>query len=188
MKEITFEKATQKHKEIIFKWLAEPHMMEFWDNTQDHKDDILHFINGEKQHYFYGTTKYWVANIDDDSYAFILTDEIKESQEGLSELLKQNLSKTGNTIGLDFGIGNKAFLGKGLAAPTLKAFVRFYQTNVDHEADTFFIDPDEHNPRAIHIYQKAGFNIVGKEEPATRGGFIGQRSFLMVQTLPSFTT
>lgn len=181
---IVFEKAASKHQDIIFAWLAEPHMVEFWDNTQEHKDDILNFINGRKQHYFYGTTKYWVASFDTKPYAFILTDEIKSFEEDLPDLLRENLSKTGNTISLDLGIGNKAFLGKGLAAPTLKAFIKFYQSHIDHKADTYFIDPDEHNPRAIYVYQQAGFKIVGKEEPATKGGFIGQRSFLMVQTLP----
>jgi RimJ/RimL family protein N-acetyltransferase len=101
----------------------------------------------------------------------------------LADLLKDNLSKTGKTISLDFGMGHKEFLGKGFAAPTLKAFIRFYQSLVDHQADTFFIDPDEYNPRAIHVYQKAGFKIVGKEKPATKGGFIGKRSWLMVQRL-----
>ena len=180
---ITFEKAGLNHQDIIFRWLSEPHMMEFWDNTQDHKDDILNFINGRKQHYFYGTTKYWIGSIDNQAHAFILTDEIKISEDDLPDLLRENLSKTGNTISLDFGIGNKAFLGNGFAAPTIKAFIKFYQSNIDHKADTYFIDPDEHNPRAIHVYQQAGFKIVGKEEPATKGGFIGQRSFLMVKTL-----
>lgn len=180
---ITFEKATLKHKDTIFEWLSEPHMMEFWDNTQEHKADILNFINGRKQHYFYGTTKYWVASFDHHLYAFILTDEIKSSEVDLPDLLRENLSKAGNTISLDFGIGNKAFLGKGLAAPTLQTFIKFYQREIDHNADTYFIDPDEHNPRAIHVYLKAGFKIVGKEEPATKGGFIGKRSFLMVQNL-----
>lgn len=46
---IEFEQATLKHKDIIFQWLAEPHMQEFWDNSQEHKDDILIFMNGRKK-------------------------------------------------------------------------------------------------------------------------------------------
>jgi hypothetical protein len=34
-------------------------MQEFWDNGQEHKDDIINFIHGRKQHYFYGTTQHW---------------------------------------------------------------------------------------------------------------------------------
>lgn len=30
------------------KWLNEPHVQEFWDNTQAHKEDILNFIQGRK--------------------------------------------------------------------------------------------------------------------------------------------
>lgn len=181
--QIVFEKAAVKHEGVIFGWLSEPHMVEFWDNTQEHKDDILNFIHGRKQNYFYGTTNYWVGSIENQPYAFVLTDEIKSSEEDLPDLLRKNLSKNGKTISLDFGIGNKAFLGKGLAAPTLRAFIKFYQREIDQNADTYFIDPGEHNPRAIHVYEQAGFKIVGKEEPATKGGFIGKRSFLMVQRL-----
>ena len=38
---VHFEKAQPSHIEIIFEWLAEVHMMEFWDNSQEHKDDLV---------------------------------------------------------------------------------------------------------------------------------------------------
>ncbi len=53
------------------------------------------------------------------------------------------MSQTGRTISLDFDIGNKKYLGCGLGAPTLSAFVTFYKNEVDNRADTFFIDPDK---------------------------------------------
>ena len=40
---ITFEKAHFKHKDTIFNWLEEPHVKEFWDNTQAHKDESSYF-------------------------------------------------------------------------------------------------------------------------------------------------
>ena len=43
-----FEKVTNAHLETIFSWLSEPHVMEFWDNTQAHKDDIVNFAEGRK--------------------------------------------------------------------------------------------------------------------------------------------
>jgi hypothetical protein len=30
----SFEKARLHHEKMIFEWLAEPHMQEFWDNSQ----------------------------------------------------------------------------------------------------------------------------------------------------------
>lgn len=79
--------------------------------------------------------------IDTHPFSFILSDELLSSQN-LSDIHRQYLSKAGHTIGLDFGIGNIAYVGKGLAAPTLEAFMAFYQNKIDPKADTFFIDPD----------------------------------------------
>lgn len=180
LKDINFKKADITHVDIIFKWLAEPHMVEFWDNTQEHKDDILNFIHGRKQAYFAGTTKYWLSYIQDEPYAFILSDVISPDEEGLPDLYKRNLSKNGITIALDFGIGNKKFLGQGLAVPTLGAFMQFYRESIDKSADTFLIDPDENNPRAKHVYEKAGFKTVG-EYDVTQGAFKGNMSYLMVK-------
>lgn len=78
MKNIHFKKATLNHINIIFTWLAEPHMMEFWDNSQEHKDDILNFVHNRPQHYFAGTTKYWIGFINEEPYSFILSDIIKK--------------------------------------------------------------------------------------------------------------
>lgn len=179
---IQFKKANLQHQKFIFEWLEEAHMKEFWDNSQEHKDDILNFINGKKQQYFYGTTMYWVGFLDDQPYSFLLTDQIHTDEEDLTDLHIAQLSKTGTTIAIDFGIGNKTFLGKGLAAPTLQAFVKFYHAHIDPKADTYFIDPAESNPRAKHVYEKAGFDVVGKYN-VCRGSFKDSKSYLMVKKL-----
>lgn len=179
LENIHFEKASPKFEKIIFQWLAEPHMIEFWDNSQEHKDDIKNFIHGRKQHYFFGTTIYWIGLINDVPFSFLLSDEMLSTQDDLTDLHRKYLSKSGRTISLDFGIGNKNFLGKGLAAPTLKKFTDFYHSQIDPLADTFFIDPDENNPRAKHIYEKAGFKLVGGYIP-TMGAFKEQYSHLLV--------
>jgi RimJ/RimL family protein N-acetyltransferase len=183
LNKILFKKATPNHENIIFQWLEEPHFKEFWDNSQEHRTDILNFMHGKKQHYFYGTTKYWVGYIEDEPFSFILSDQILPSQKELSDLHRHHLSKNGHTITIDFGIGNKAFLGKGLAAPTLQAFTEFYKREIDPKANTFFIDPAENNPRAFHVYEKAGFQMVG-HYVMKAGAFEGQKACLMVKTLP----
>lgn len=184
---IHFEKATLAHKDLIFEWLDEPHIKEFWDNSQEHKGDLLNFINGRKQHYFYGTTRYWLGYYDNHPFCFVLSDELLSNQKDLTERRRVHLSKDGKTISLDFGIGNSAFLGKGLAAPTLMAFTKFYQGEIDPKADTFFIDPDENNPRTQHVYEKAGFKIIGKAV-LQKGYFIGSESFIMVKKLETLVS
>jgi len=176
---ICFEKANKDIVDIIFSWLKEPHMIEFWDNSQEHKDDILNFIHGRKQDYFAGTTRYWVAYIENEPYAFILSDVIEIDQEDLSEVHKAVMSTIGTNIAIDFGIGNSKYLGKGLAAKTLEEFMIFYKKSVDPMADTFLIDPDANNPRAFHVYEKAGFKGVGEYDHTFNGNI--SQSILMVK-------
>lgn len=177
---IRFEKATQEHLPIIFAWLQEPHVREFWDNSQEHKDDIVNFTQGRNtpSRHFHVMFTYWVGFIEHEPFAFLLTSPIA-ADDACPEIWKNHLSQTGTTHSIDFCIGNKKFLGSGLAAPTLKAFTEFFASTVDPRADTFFIDPDENNPRARHVYEKAGFREVGGFE-AQKGFFQGQKSYLMV--------
>jgi len=176
---ISFQKANPSHVDIILSWLAEPHMIEFWDNSSDHKEDILNFIYGRKQQYFFGTAMYWIGSMGDEPYAFIVTD-VLDIDQNLTEIQIKFLSWDGNTINLDFCIGNKKFLGQGLAAPTLKQFCHFYKKQQDSTADTFFIDPGANNPRAKHVYAKSGFIEVGMFEHE-KEAFVGERSYLMVK-------
>ena len=180
---IHFEKAGVQHQNIIFEWLAMPHMQEFWDNSQAHKDDILNFMHGRTQTYFYGTTQYWVGSLDQEPFCFVLSDEILPSQVESRPLHKKYLSSMGKTMTLDFGIGNLNFVGKGLAASSLKIFIDFYQSQIDPQADTFLIDPDETNPRARHVYEKAGFKLVG-EFLMQDGAFKEQKTQLMMMKAP----
>ena len=45
---IIFEKITNLYQEIIFTWLKKPHVIEFWDNSQEHLDDIINLLMAEK--------------------------------------------------------------------------------------------------------------------------------------------
>ena len=158
---ITFEKAITAHKEIIFSWLMEPHVQEFWDNTQDHKDDILNFMGGRKQpsNYCDGKYIYWLAYACGKPYAMLMT--IQETiKDDIGKIKLSHLSKTGHTYGLDYMIGNTEYLGKGYGAKTLVEFVDFFRNEYDERADTFLIDPTSDNPKAKRVYEKAGFEHI----------------------------
>lgn len=160
---ILFERASVAYKEVVLKWLNEPHIKEFWDNSPEHGDDIIIFMNGRKKPspYYGGMFSYWIGKINSNPFALIMT-SVVEDIPTLKDSWRQQLSKTGTTYSIDFCIGNVEFLGRGLAASTLKAFVDYFQNNVDEKADTFIIDPNENNPRAKHVYEKAGFKTISK--------------------------
>lgn len=176
-----FEKVSLKHKDIIYEWLEYPHVKEFWDNSQEFKDDMLIFMYGRKSHssYFNGIFTYWIGKIEEDPYCLVMT-SVVDANENILELWKDNLSKSGKTYTIDFCIGNKNYLGKGLASITLETFTKFFQKNIDNNADTFFIDPDENNPRAKRVYEKAGFELIGTFD-MEMGFFKGHKSLLMVK-------
>lgn len=62
----------------------------------------------------------------------------------------------------------------------MKAFTEFYKNKIDANADTFFIDPNTNNPRAFHVYEQAGFEMVGYYY-AKQGFFREEKSCLMVK-------
>lgn len=184
---INFEKANIRHKKIIFKWLDKPHIKEFWDNTLEHREDIIIFMEGRKVKSPYWDDKhsyfYWIGSIDTKPYCMVMTSEIIKS-----ECVKEGspytpyLSKTGVTIAIDFMIGEEEYLGKGLASSTLMAFTNFFHEQIDRTCDTFLIDPSETNPRAKRVYEKAGF-ITVDEYITEEGSFKNQNHFLMVKTI-----
>lgn len=158
---IQFEKANLSHVKIIFDWLAEPYIQEFWDNTQGHKDDILNFVNGrvEPSSYADGQYVYWIASCDGHPFAMLMT--IQETAESpIDEIKLIHLSKTGHTYGIDYMIGDKNYFGKGYGAKTLIDFFDFFIKEFDPKAETFLIDPASDNPRAKHVYMKAGFKHI----------------------------
>lgn len=179
---ISFEKANLSHREVIFAWLQEPHVQGFWDNSQGHKDDILNFMHGRKESSDYcdGLYTYWVGSIDGEPYCLVMTLEEKQEYD-LPALKKAYLSQYGHTYSIDYMIGNKAYVGKGLGAKTLEAFVEFIRNHHDPQADTFFIDPDITNARAKHVYEQAGFQHVGDFIMDGNGIFAGRVTHFLVK-------
>lgn len=160
---IAFEIATIEYHQTIMGWLNETHVKEFWDNSDDHKDDILIFMNGRKDPspYMDGMFTYWIGFVEKNPYCLLMTSEVLESDKEIPKLWIEHLSKIGRTFTIDFMIGNRTYFGKGLAAPTLKAFVHFINISTTKTVDTFIIDPVISNTRARHVYEKAGFEVVG---------------------------
>lgn len=159
---ISFTKASIEHREAVLKWLLEPHVQEFWDNSPEHRDDIIIFMEGRKQPspYWDGMFDYWIGLVDGEPYCLLMTSEIFPDESTLPAVWKSYLSQTGKTFSIDFMIGNTKYLGKGLAGPTLDKFAYFIHEVVDQTIDTFFIDPSISNPRARHVYEKGGFETV----------------------------
>ena len=109
--------------------------------------------------YCNGKYVYWIASCDSAPYAMLMT--IQETcKDDIGKLKLSHLSKTGHSYSIDYMIGNTQYFGKGYEARTLIEFVDFLRNSFDEKADTFLIDPASDNPKAKHVYEKAGFSIL----------------------------
>lgn len=162
MMKIHFEKVKSDHLEIIFSWLTESHVMEFWDNTQAHKDDIVNFTEGRKMPSSYagGGYVYWIASIKNEPFAMLMSIQKTHKEDIDQEQLGMFLKTGGHTYGLNYMIGNPKFLGRGYGSKTLSDFIDYFREFFAPKADTFIITSASDNLRAKHVYMNAGFKHV----------------------------
>jgi len=182
---ITFRKIIKDDIPTIFRWLSEPFIQEFWDNTQGHRDDIINFTEGRKtpSTYVDGKYVYWIAQDRGHPFALIMTIQ-ETSDDDINEVKLANLSKTGTSYGIDYMIGNKDYFGRGYGASTLSKFIDFFRLEVDQNADTFLIDPEANNPRAKHVYIKAGFEYIADFIMVGQVSGAGKSHHLLIKKFP----
>lgn len=178
---ISFEKAMLPHQQRVLSWLDKPHVRTFWDNSEAHRADIDIFMQGRKipSPYFDGIFDYWIGAKNNQPFCMMMSNKVC-IDDNVPDIWKKNLSVSGHTVGLDFMIGEEAFLGKGLAHIAINAFISFYLLNIDTKADTFFIDPDKNNHRALRAYEKAGFIKIGEFLPM-EGVFKENETIFMIK-------
>lgn len=131
-----FKHAQPSQRQLIHDWLAQDYILEWI-----HGVGLQNTLNGiEKFFKKTTTTQYWIAYDGSTPFAFLIT-----SPEGI------------DAITLDVFICDRSYLGKGISVPMIREFL------LSHFSDKkeVLIDPEAANTRAIHVYQKVGFEITG---------------------------
>lgn len=101
---------------------------------------------------------YWLGYDQDHPFAFLITSPISKPDDSLSRWC----SEKGEAITLDLLIGDVNYLGKGLSHLMIQEFLVSQFPRVSE----VLIDPDAANTRAVHVYEKAGFTILGEFVPS----------------------
>lgn len=161
-KRIRFEKAKMKDKDIILHWFNENHVKEFFygdgvKNTLRNLDLFCQGINNNGSYTFH----HWIALYENTPFAFIMTSPVDGPYDENDDYNKWYVDGS-KTFTLDLLIGEKDFLGKGLAHVMIQQFILHQYA----DADYFIIDPETENTKAIHVYEKAGFKKVDEICPA----------------------
>lgn len=152
--EYLFRFVTDNDRALVHSWLAKPHVAKWFygDGLANTLKGIDEFVNGLTD------TKYWLVCDGEKPFAFLITSLVKKPED---ELTKWCRSK-GTTITLDMLIGEEEYLGKKLSHLIVNEFL----TSEFPEVEEVLIDPEATNSRAVHVYKKAGFHIVGELTPS----------------------
>lgn len=132
-----FKPVETKDRTIVHEWLIQPHIAEWIHGVglQNTLNGLEKFYQGESD------TTYWIGYDQDIPFAFLIT-----SPEG------------NDATTLDLFICDLNYLGKGIAVPMIQKFL----TSHFQKMKRVLIDPEATNTRAIHVYKKVGFKIIGE--------------------------
>jgi ribosomal protein S18 acetylase RimI-like enzyme len=158
--EFSFSPVGSSQISLIHRWLQQDHIREWIHGTglQNTLSGLEKFFLGES------STTYWIGYDKDIPFAFLIT-----SPEG----------KDATT--LDLFICDLNYLGKGIAVPMIKEFLRSQFSHLKR----VLIDPEATNTRAIHVYKKVGFKIIGEFIASWHPVPHYQMELLMKDLLPS---
>lgn len=135
--EFNFLPAESSQRSLVHGWLLQDHIKEWIHGVglQSTLSGLEKFFRGES------STTYWIGYHKSTPFAFLIT-----SPEGA------------DATTLDLFICDLNYLGKGLAVPMIREFL----TTQFPQMKKVLIDPEATNKRAIHVYQKVGFKIIGE--------------------------
>lgn len=153
MEKFKFEPVKKSQRELVHSWLLSPHAAEWFygEGLQNTFNHLEQFFLGESK------GSYWIAYEGQNPFAFLITSLVEKPHDELTGWCYSQ----GKTITLDILIGNTDYLGKGLALPLIKQFIADQFPDVSE----VLIDPEASNLRAIHVYKKAGFKVLGEFIP-----------------------
>ena len=155
----TFRPMTAMDFETIRRWLAMPHVAQWWGDP--HEQSAL--ISGDLDH---RAMDQFVVTLGDRPFAYLQCyDPTAWPDNGLGE-------QPHGTRGIDQFIGEEDMIDRGHGSTLIRMFVDSL-----HKAGAprTVTDPDPRNARAIRAYEKAGFHKDGMVD--TPDG----RAFLMVR-------
>lgn len=134
---LTFKLAEQGDKLLIHQWLEQEHIKKWIHGVglKNTLEGLERFLQGNSK------DGHWIAYCENIPFGYLLT-----SPEGE------------DATTLDVFICDPNFIGKGFAVPMIKVFLKRHFSHLS----TVYIDPEATNQRAIHVYQKAGFKLIGE--------------------------
>ena len=171
IEKITFRKAVKSDEGLLKSWFSKNHVQEFWDNSTQMWENVRSNLHGHKVLY-----DYYIGFFEETPFCLIITSDASESDPdapGSDNNFLPWIEPGEKTWTIDFMIGEESFLKRGLSYLALRKF-----TEEQNRINSFLIDPESSNTKAIHVYKKAGFEVIGSYVPKV-GYFSGLEHIVM---------
>ena len=137
-----FHPMTAADLPLVKRWLAEPHVVQWWGNTYEQFELVSGDLEVEAMDQF-------IVATDDRPFGYIQCyDPEAWPDNGLGDHPK-------GTRGIDQFIGELAMVGRGHGSAFIRTFI---DRLLASGAPRVITDPDPANARAIRAYEKAGFH------------------------------
>ena len=137
---------------LLLKWLTDERVLEFYEGR-------------DKKYAFEEIKKHFSEKWEDEVFRVII--EYQGTPIGYGQIYKMydelyddyNYPKSDEIVyGMDQFIGEPEYWSKGIGTKYTKMVFDFLKK--ERNADAVILDPHKNNPRAIRMYQKAGFRII----------------------------
>ncbi|KTC92623.1 GNAT family N-acetyltransferase [Legionella cincinnatiensis] len=139
-----FKLMDKSQHEFVLGWIHQPHINEWLhgEGLSNTIKDIEQFLNNGEP-----WATHWIAYDNEIPFAYLMTSEVEKSKEYPE-----------GAVTLDLFICRLDYIGKGLSIQMIHEFIlsQFIDKKI------VLIDPEISNERAVHVYQKAGFEIIGE--------------------------
>ncbi len=143
-----FEALQPCHLPLMRKWLAAPHLQEWWGDPAAAAAEIEATLADP-------STDPYLVTVDGRPLAYI---QLYRPHDEASHPYADQPPRTG---GIDQSIGNASDLGQGHGPAFIR---RFVEARFDEGYTRIVTDPDPANARAIRAYEKAGFTALGERD------------------------
>lgn len=151
---IEFHALKAEQIDLVTTWLRLPHVSKWYhgEGLQNTLKGLKNFVNRTDPHF-----DAWVGYYDETPFAFVMSYGLDQDDRNDPDCHQAKWLESGKpTIGIDLLIGDTAYLGKGLSGPLITSFL----DQVHPKDELVFIDPEATNTKAIHVYEKVGFEVI----------------------------
>lgn len=154
MGQITFSPVEAQYEQLILGWFEKKHVSEWFHGVglANSIEGLRRFIRKDSH-----WSSLWLAFYEQEPFAYLITSTIEpsEADDPDSPFCKW-IEPDKKMSTLDLLIGEEGYLGKGLATRMIQTFINVQLA----DSELIFIDPEGSNLKAIHVYEKAGFEKI----------------------------